>query len=147
MNINLLLPMLLCIIMVVIIVMTHYESLRLITDQMIPRLHMRPRRQMIFVIFGIFLAHTVEVWLFAFAYAVAAKFPSMGGFQGSLDGSLIDFMYFSAISYTSLGLGDIYPVGGMRLLTGVEALVGLLMIGWSASYSYLQMERLWRLHK
>lgn len=71
----------------------------------------------------------------------------MGGFQGSLDGSLIDFMYFSAISYTSLGLGDIYPVGGMRLLTGVEALVGLLMIGWSASCSYLQMERLWRLHK
>lgn len=147
MDINLLFPMFLCIIMVLTIVMTHYESLRLITDYLVPRLRMRPRQQMIFVIFGVFLAHTVEIWLFAFAYAFSAKFPVLGSFQGNLDGGLVDFMYFSAISYTSLGLGDIHPLGGMRLLTGVEALVGLLMIGWSASYTYLLMERLWRQHK
>ena len=31
-----------------------------------------------------------------------------------------------------------------RLIAGVEALTGLLMIGWSASFTYLEMERFWR---
>jgi hypothetical protein len=51
------------------------------------------------------------------------------------------------VSYTSLGLGDVYPQGGVRLLTGVEALVGLLMIAWSASFTYLSMEKYWPLHR
>jgi hypothetical protein len=35
------------------------------------------------------------------------------------------------------------PDGVLRLLAGVEALNGLLLIGWSASYTYLAMERFW----
>jgi hypothetical protein len=30
------------------------------------------------------------------------------------------------------------------LLAGAEALNGLLLIGWSASYTYIAMERFWR---
>jgi hypothetical protein len=37
----------------------------------------------------------------------------------------------------------VYPVGKMRLIAGIEALTGLLMIGWSASFTYLQMSRNW----
>ena len=40
-------------------------------------------------------------------------------------------------------LGDLTPSGPMRLLAGVEALNGLLLIGWSASYIYISMERFW----
>jgi hypothetical protein len=36
------------------------------------------------------------------------------------------------------------PSGSLRLLAGVEALNGLLLIGWSASYVYIAMERFWR---
>lgn len=147
MDTSLLLAMISCVVMVAITVMTHYEALRLITDVLLPHLRMRPRRQMIVVIFAVFLAHTVEVWLFAFAYAISLRIPAMGTFRGDINGGLVDLMYYSAITYTSLGLGDIYPQKGLRLLTGVEALTGLLMIGWSASYTYLLMERLWRLHK
>ena len=43
-------------------------------------------------------------------------------FQGEFAGTLEDYLYFSATSYTSLGLGDVYPQSGVRLLTGVEAL-------------------------
>ena len=57
-----------------------------------------------------------------------------------------EYVYFSAVSYTSLGLGDIYPTGGLRLVTGAEALLGLLMIAWSASFAYLLMVELWPLH-
>jgi hypothetical protein len=37
------------------------------------------------------------------------------------------------------------PTGPLRLLVGVEALNGLLLIGWSASYIYLAMERCWNI--
>ena len=32
------------------------------------------------------------------------------------------------------------------MIAGVEALNGLLLIGWSASFTYLAMERYWPLH-
>lgn len=57
---------------------------------------------------------------------------------------LTTYIYFSFTSYTSLGIGDIYPVGMLRMLTGIESLLGLLMIGWSASFLYLEMRTFWR---
>jgi hypothetical protein len=35
------------------------------------------------------------------------------------------------------------PGGPLRLMTAVEALHGLLMIGWTASFAYVAMERFW----
>lgn len=52
-------------------------------------------------------------------------------------------LYFSAETYTSLGFGSLTPVGPGRLLAGVEALTGLLLIGRSASFTYISMERFW----
>ena len=49
--------------------------------------------------------------------------------------------------YTSVGFGDILPQGHLRLIAGVEGLAGLLMIGWSASFTYLMMEKLWLDHR
>jgi hypothetical protein len=100
---------------------------------------------MIYVILSVFIAHTLEVWLFAVCYAVLVD-SGVGRFHGFVAGHHFDYVYFSVVSYTSLGLGDVYPSGGLRLVTGVEALIGLLMIGWSTSYTYLCMERLWRVH-
>ncbi|MFZ0693339.1 MAG: potassium channel family protein [Alphaproteobacteria bacterium] len=57
-----------------------------------------------------------------------------------------DYVYFSAITDASLGLGDVFPLGQARLLTGVEALNGLVLIGWSASFTDVIMKRLWPLH-
>jgi hypothetical protein len=51
--------------------------------------------------------------------------------------------YFSAETFTSLGYGDIRPSGPLRLLAGAEALNGLLLIGWSACFAYISMERFW----
>jgi hypothetical protein len=52
-------------------------------------------------------------------------------------------LYFSAETYTTLGYGDVLPHGDLRLLAGMQALNGMLLIGWTASYTYLSMERLW----
>jgi hypothetical protein len=52
-------------------------------------------------------------------------------------------MYFSTVNYTSLGVGDVVPVGNMRQLASLEAVTGLVMIAWTASFSFVQMEHFW----
>jgi hypothetical protein len=98
------------------------------------------------VIVAAFLAHTLEVWIFAITYFLLANHFGLGSFHGDFDGSLHDHLYFSSVTYTSLGFGDVSPIGGLRLISGVEALTGLMMIGWSASFTYLAMEKFWAMH-
>ncbi|MGH9929827.1 MAG: potassium channel family protein, partial [Pyrinomonadaceae bacterium] len=57
--------------------------------------------------------------------------------------SLSASLYFSTETYTSFGYGDVIPSGDLRMVAGVEALNGLLLIGWSASYTYIAMVRFW----
>jgi Ion channel len=71
----------------------------------------------------------------------------VGGFAGLPVETLQDCLYFSVVTYTSLGFGDHVPVSHARLIAGVEALNGLLLIGWSASFTYLAMERYWPMHE
>ena len=56
-----------------------------------------------------------------------------------------DFVYFSGVVYTTLGFGDIVPVGGARILTVAEAVTGLVLIAWTASFTYFEMRENWSL--
>jgi len=132
--------------LVFFVVMIHYEILRFISI-LLPRIQLlHSRVRILFAIFGVFFAHTVEVWVFALAYYVMNHHLALGAYMGDTTGHISDAVYFSVVVYTSLGFGDIQPVGPMRLLAGVEALVGLVMIGWSASFTYLMMEKFWEDH-
>lgn len=137
------LSMLVCAAMVLITTLVHYEGLKL--SQKVARLSPNgSRREMLFVVIGCFTAHTVEVWIYAIAFIVLDTLEPGLSIAGNFEGKIVDYMYYSAVSYTSLGLGDIYPTGGLRLLTGVEALNGLLLIAWSASFTFLHVQRHWR---
>ena len=59
------------------------------------------------------------------------------------DWSWVDSFYFSVVAVTTVGFGDVYPVGPIRFMTGMEALTGLVMITWSASFTFLEMQRDW----
>jgi ion channel len=134
------------IVVVGITLMIHYEILRL-ASEMLPRLPLPVRMRVIFVVFAAFLAHTVEVWLWAGVYFLFVEELHFASFAGSeMTGAFSDYVYYSAITYTSLGWGDAFAIGQARLLTGVESLTGLLLIGWSASFTYLTMETFWPLH-
>ena len=91
----------------------------------------------------LFATHMAEIALYACAYALAEHVFSVGAFAGEPIAAPLDYLYFSAITYTSLGIGDIFPTGHLRFLTGVEALNGLLLIAWSASFLFALMTRLW----
>lgn len=138
--------MILTTVVVTICVLIHYETLRLISDVLIPKLGGPPRSRLLVVMAAAFVAHTIEVWAFAIAYDVFSDHAGLGTLGGHTEHTFAEFLYFSTQTYTSLGFGDVYPIGGLRLVAGVEALLGLLMIGWTVSFTYLQMQRLWDAH-
>ena len=120
----------------------HYEVLRGL-HLGLPKLRIRARAKLMIVIFGAFVAHTLEIVLYASATFALIHFLDVGYLRPEKTTTFLECLYFSAETYTSLGLGDIAPLGPVRLLAGVEALNGLLMIAWSASFTYLSMERFW----
>jgi hypothetical protein len=67
----------------------------------------------------------------------------MGTINGSHRPSVLDCLYLSATTYSSLGYGDVIPEGTLKLLAATEVLIGLVLIGWTASYLYISMERFW----
>ena len=134
------------VILVMTCVLIHYETLRLTSDYLMPSLKIPPRPRILVVMAVVFFAHTIEVWVFAFAYYFLSNHVGIGSVAGITDNSFAELLYFSTETYTSLGFGDVYPLGGFQLIAGVEALLGLLMIGWSASFTYLEMQRFWEAH-
>jgi len=120
----------------------HYEVLRSLHVGL-PRLRIPIRTKLLVVIFAAFVAHVAEIALYAVTLFVLTHYPGEGSLAGGKAITFIDCLYFSAETYTSLGMGDIAPRGPVRLLAGVEALNGLLLIAWSASFTYLSMEKFW----
>lgn len=120
----------------------HYEVLQALHHGL-PRLRMANRAKLVVVILATFTAHAAEVALYGLAFWVLVTHMDQGHLMGSGELTLGNCLYFSAETFTSLGFGDLTPIGPVRLLVGVEALNGLLLIGWSASFTYLAMERFW----
>lgn len=118
----------------------HYEALA-ICSRLLPRLRGGYRIRVAFAILGGLTAHVAEIMVWAGA---------IGGAQAAGIGELApattdprDVVYFSITSYTTLGYGDIVPHGPLRLIVALESLTGFVMISWTASFTYLQMERFW----
>jgi hypothetical protein len=135
--------LLLCLALVLTTTLLHYEALRAISA-LLPRLRIALRARLVVVMLAAFAAHALEIALYAAAmYAwVHGVEPGALGPGGPTDWPAV--LYFSATTYTSLGYGDIAPQGALRALAGTEALNGLLLIGWTASFLYVEMQRFWR---
>ncbi len=124
-------------------VLIHYEALNALSV-LIPKLKVKHRLRVLVGVFGALFAHIVEIWLFAFGYYLKIHTNYFGTLAGNFDNSLLDCVYFSFTSYTSLGLGDIHPTGNLRFLAGLEALTGLVLIAWTSSFMFLEMQKLWK---
>lgn len=79
--------------------------------------------------------HTIEIVLWALTYLVITPASEMAGFE--------EAVYFSFVTFTTLGYGDITLSEGWRLLSGIEALNGILLVGWSTATLFVVLQRIW----
>lgn len=121
----------------------HYEVLNLCNRFLSKLSHLR-RRRVLLLMFIILLTHVAEIWLFGVGYLTLVRYADLGALMGLPTTELPDFVYFSAVTYATVGFGDVVPVGAIRFLAGLESLTGFVMITWSASYTFLEMQRDWR---
>jgi hypothetical protein len=123
--------------------LVHYETLRFLNDHGTKLRFVSSRNKILLNLIGASMSHLTQIFIFALAYWLLKDDFSMGGFGGTFRDTLWTFLYFSSETYTTLGFGDIYPTGALRYICGIEALMGLLMISWTASFTYLEMRRYW----
>ena len=83
----------------------------------------------------IILLHLIEITVWAAFYAWKDAMPDM---QTAL--------YFSAVTYTTTGYGDMVLPREWRLVGGVEALTGILMCGWSTGFFFVVVNRMFEVN-
>ena len=128
---------------VALTVLVHYEDLGWLSTRF-ARSHAPRRRGMLLAVYGVIALHVIEIWLFGLATWGLLLHPNAGVLAGQGQAPFLDAIYLSAITFTTVGFGDLAPVGSIRFLSGTEALTGFILITWSASFLYLEMEQLWR---
>jgi hypothetical protein len=143
---------LLGILLIAVCALVIYELLRFVWSKL-PHMTMMPRKRVLLVIGAVFCGHILNIWIFGVVYYLLIHY-GMGTLAGGVVDKgefAIDFfgcLYFSAVSYTTLGLGDVTPEGALRMITGVESLSGFILIGWTVTFTYMAMEKFWTLpHK
>lgn len=126
-----------------ITVAIHYEFVSH-SAVIIPKLCVSGRSRILVGTVLALCAHILEIWVFAFGYYLSSKVDGLGSLSGNFSGTLLDSVYFSMTTYTTLGFGDITPIGDIRFLAGIESLTGLVLITWTASFLFLEMQRHWQ---
>ena len=87
------------------------------------KLRIMPLTLLLAATIGIIGIHTIEIWLYA------ALFLSLDAF-----GSFEEALYFSTVTYASIGYGDVLMPHSWRILGAIEGAAGIIMLGWSTAY-------------
>ena len=79
-------------------------------------------------------------WMVVLHLAEIAVWGLIYGWRGALS-DMTSAMYFSAVTYTTTGYGDLVLPEEWRLVGAVEALTGILMCGWSTAFFFAVVTR------
>lgn len=80
---------------------------------------------------GLFTLHGVEIWLYAFLYLAI----------DAVDG-LREAVYFSTITYGAIGYSDAAMADQWHLVSAIEGINGIILIGWSTAFFVTLIERM-----
>lgn len=129
--------------LIVITVVIHYESIYWLAFNR-KMVAMRSRSRLVLSLLYLIVSHSVEVACWAIGYALIDRIPLAGAFDGAETLRFLDYLYFSFTSYTTVGFGDITPIGHIRFTSNAESLVGLVLVAWTASYLLFVMQQCWQ---
>jgi voltage-gated potassium channel len=116
-------------IMVLLMILTHLAGLAIITrllrshSRMMRRVRLLPFTILLGASMGLIATHTIEIWLYAAVYLGLGVFRS---FEQAL--------YFSTVTYSSIGYGDLVLPRQWRIFGAIEGPAGIMMIGLSTAY-------------
>lgn len=82
---------------------------------------------------GVFCAHIAQIWLWAFLYLFLHALPN-----------LEEALYFSTVSFTTVGFGDVVLSQEWRLLGAFQAANGFILFGWSTAFIFEVMSKLYK---
>jgi hypothetical protein len=124
----------------------HYEGLHWLA-RWLSRSTGPHRRRVLRAVIWLMALHVAEIWLFGGAYLLALAIPGAGSISGAPAAGILDAVYLSAMSFSTVGFGDVSPQGAIRFIAGTEAVLGLFLIAWSATFAYLEMEQNWNVRQ
>jgi voltage-gated potassium channel len=78
----------------------------------------------------------VEIVIWAGAYLALVPVSELASFE--------EAVYFSFVTFTTLGYGDITLSEGFRLLSGIEALNGIILVGWTTAMIFSVVQHIWQ---
>jgi carbon starvation protein CstA len=78
---------------------------------------------MVTTVLGLFLLHMVEIWAWAGLFLGIGAVADFG-----------DALYFSTVTFSTVGYGDVSVAPAWRLLASLEAINGFILIGWSTAF-------------
>ena len=85
-------------------------------------------RLLIYTAFILLSLHFVQAGIWAFIYYILPGITEFQTFEKAI--------YFSLVTFTTLGYGEITISSSNRILAGFEAINGILLIGWSTAYIF-----------
>lgn len=122
-----------------------YECLCLIS-RFVSVMTTKHRPIMFVMVGGIIVAHALAILVYAVLFWTLTHYVGFADLSGRVPDHFLTYLYFSATSYSSLGVGDVFPIEGLRFLTGVETINGLILITWSAAFTYSSVQKMWEAH-
>jgi hypothetical protein len=120
----------------IIATLVHYEFLARLSTIVI-----KHRLSLVYIVIILLISHILQVLIFAYSFYILYMLDF--GHLTNSSQTLADFIYFSFTTFSTLGYGDLNPMGNLRFLAGLEALLGFVLITWSASFLYFEMQKYW----
>ena len=97
-----------------------------------------PQAQRFWSSTGLFIV--VAVWIVLLHLVEISAWATLYAWNGAMP-DLPSALYFSAVTYTTTGYGDLALPKEWRLDGGIEALTGILMCGWSTGFFFAIVNR------
>ncbi|MEQ8693710.1 MAG: potassium channel family protein [Gammaproteobacteria bacterium] len=130
---------LLTLLLIMVTTVFHFEALRFLAG-FVGKRRRTHYGTLISLLVGVIAVHVIEIGLYAGAYVLGTGPLNLGSFKGAGTVTGLDFFYFAAETYSTLGYGDVIPTGQLRLIASIEPLNGLMLLAWSGSFLFILIQ-------
>ena len=85
-----------------------------------------------------FFAIVIEVWLWALLYLYSPELTDLRDPHTAF--------YFSMVTFTTLGYGDVVLSGDWRTLASIQAANGVIIFGWTTALIFYFIQKIYKRH-